>query len=205
MSLAATAPPSASSLSAPREETVKQPVFVKIGLMLILFWAVSQLIAVLDTLPLPVQKVLMPLKAFVGPAVLLCIAIGGGLRIRILEPLRLFVVFSSLAVLNLLIRLEPNWIQAAIYVAWCGCFVIAPQLLCTRARLIVLARWSLRALTAAIAFTIVMGLLSGDYTYSQGGRMRYEFGTRNANYLAGFVACLIYMALAVQCLSLIHI
>ena len=201
MSLSTTAPPALSPLSADSARTGKHPLFVKLGVILLVFWAASQLIAVLDTLPLPLQKVLMPIKAFIGPLILLFVFVGAGFRIKVLPPLLMFVVFSVLAIFNLIIRQEPNWVQAVVYAAWCGCFVITPMLLNSRERLVTYARWCLKAMLAALLFAIAIALAEGNYIYSEGGRTRYEFGTRNANYLAGFVACLVFLGLALRILS----
>ncbi|MDP6946636.1 MAG: hypothetical protein QF464_20975, partial [Myxococcota bacterium] len=153
-----------TSLPSGRRETIgERPLGATVAMLLLVIWTVSQVLAVVPSFPLGLRQVLLPAKAFIGPAVLLGIGVMAGFKVRILPPYRVLVFFTAVSVVNLLFRSKPNWVQAAVFVAWCSCFLLAPQLLSTRERVKTYARWSLWGLSGAMITAMVMGLIDDNY------------------------------------------
>ena len=187
--------PRPSARSAPH---ARLPLSAQVSIGLLVLWTVSQVVAMIPTLPVEARKLLMALKVLIGPMTFALVAIVVRPSLRIPYPTRAFIFFAGLSVFNLTVRSEPNWTRAALCIAWGSCFVIIPGVLDSIHRLRVFVLWSVRGILVSVAFAIVMAVIDGEHVIDHRGR--YIFGM-GGNYFAMLVGNLTLAGVATRALE----
>jgi len=175
------------------DEEISFAVLVAIGLLVV--WTVSQVITMIPALPLEARKILLPAKVLIGPAAIAAVTVIGRPSLRIPTALLGILFFTVFSTMNLVLRAEPYWPHAALFVAWGACFVVIPGLLNTRERIHLFVRWTMWGLMAAVSLAMALAISEDTYVNTGGGRLRYHFAM-NPNYFGGLTAVLAITGLA---------
>ena len=175
------------------------PMGVRIALFLLVMWTVSQVLAVIPSLPDALRRFAVQTKVLVGPVVLLLIAMLNARRLRLPKIYLGFYVLSAYSIVNLLFQPEPKWALAILFALWTSCFVLIPALLNTQARLDTFVRWNLITLSLSLIVLLVLGFQEGNYIGVGRTRTRAHFGV-NPNYLAAISSSLSFMGLSCRVL-----
>ena len=170
---------------------LRLPLNVRVAIILLAFWTVSQVVAAIPSFPTEIRQVLVRTKVMVGPAVLLLIALTSKVAFRARPAFVGMLVFSAYTAFNSMVRAEPNWPRALLVTAWAGCFMLIPSLLNSRPRIELFIRMVIPSLLASVTLAAVLGVLTDDYIEIGGNRGRYYFGM-NPNYFAALAATMAF-------------
>ena len=165
------------------------PLAVRLGIGLLVLWTITQAVAMIASFPIGIRKFIIPIKVLIGPMTFALIIVLTRPDMRGQRALRGFFWFALFSAMNLILRSEPNWPRAALFIAWGSCFVVIPSVLDTAQRIRIFVRLSLWGILGSILLAMVMAVMDDNYFFTGHDRTRFHFGM-NPNYFAMLTAML---------------